>query len=123
MHKTDRRPLESCTPPDQMVFNLNIKVESLSNRIMENDRLSSTPRYVFGFVFPLEAGVCRVEPPIPGPKNGPVWSLGHVVPGGEGPGASTLIKALDQLMESFIVNPCPPLPFHFKFMMGNEEAV
>lgn len=75
---------------------------------------ASAARDVFGLVLPLEASVRGVEASLAAAELGPAGRLGHVVRGGEGSGAATLLVGLDQLLEAVVVDPRPPLPVNFE---------
>lgn len=76
--------------------------------------LPSTPRYVFGFVAPLEAGIIGVEALLAGSEQSPAGRLCHVVQGREALLSSRLLVSLCEPLESLVVDPGPPLALHLK---------
>lgn len=83
--------------------------------------LPSAPRYVFGFVAPLEAGVIRVEALLAGSKQSPAGRLGHVVQGREALLSLRLLVSPGELLESLVVDPGPPLALHLELRGVTRE--
>lgn len=81
----------------------------------------SASRDVFGFVASLEARVGRVEALLVGSEQSPAGSLGCVIQGWEALPSSTLLVSLDQLLETLVVDPCPPLAVHLELKEGRER--
>lgn len=77
---------------------------------------------VFGFALPLEARVGRVEALLLSSEQGPAGSLGHVVQGGEAPLPSCLLVKADELLETLVVDPCPPLAVHFELKRRQKSS-
>ena len=76
---------------------------------------------VFGFVASLEARVGRVEALLAGSEQSPAGSLGYVIQGWEALQSPTLLVSLDQLLETLVVDPCPPLAVHLELREGRER--
>lgn len=74
----------------------------------------STSGYVFGFVASLVACVCRVKTLFMSSKQSPAGSLGHVVQGREALLSSCRVVSLDELLETLVVDPRPPLAFNLE---------
>lgn len=84
--------------------------------------LPSTPRYVFGFVAPLEPGIIGVESLLVGSKQSPARRLGHVVQGREALLSLCLLVSLRQLLEPLVVDPGPPLALHLELREATGEG-
>lgn len=82
----------------------------------------SASRDVFGFVASLEARVGRVEALLVGSEQSPAGSLGCVIQGWEALPSSTLLVSLDQLLETLVVDPCPPLAVHLELKSRERET-
>lgn len=81
----------------------------------------STPRYVFGLVAPLEAGVTRVEALLAGSEQSPAGRLSHVVQGREAPLSLRLLVSLCELLEPVVVDPGPPVALHLELKGVTRE--
>lgn len=75
---------------------------------------------VFGFVASLEASVGGVETLLVGSEQSPAGSLGCVVQGWKAPLSSALLVKLDQLLETLVVDPCPPLAVRLELKAHTE---
>lgn len=75
---------------------------------------SSAPRDVFGFVASLESRVGGVKPLFTRSKQSPAGGFGHVVQGWERLPAPAVLLSLDQVLETLVVDPGPPIPVQLK---------
>lgn len=75
---------------------------------------------VFGFVSSLETRFDGVKPLLAGSEQSPAGSFGYVVQSWEAPLTPALLVNPNQLLETLVIDPRPPLAIHLELKINTK---